>query len=88
VSEVQIVTSVLYRHVIGKLLKRIPWARPQFRAEGSWFLLHNNTHSRSALAVKIFLAKRGVAEISHPPYSPDFAPVDLFISPAVKTSLK
>jgi hypothetical protein len=25
-----------------KVLKRVPRVRPQFRAEGSWFLLHDN----------------------------------------------
>jgi hypothetical protein len=39
------------------------------RAEGSWFLLHDNAHHHSALIVKIFMAKHGVLAISHPSYS-------------------
>jgi hypothetical protein len=41
------------------LLKRLSRVRPQFRAEGSWFLLHDNAPSHSALVVKIFLTKHG-----------------------------
>jgi histone-lysine N-methyltransferase SETMAR len=38
--------------------------------------------------VKTFLAKRSVVEISHPPYSPDLAPTNLFLFPMVKIALK
>jgi hypothetical protein len=76
VPEGQAVNSDFYVEVIRRLLKRISWVRPQFRAEGSWFLLHSNAPSHSALVVKTFLAKHGVVEISHPPYSPDLGPVD------------
>jgi hypothetical protein len=61
VPEGQIVNSAFYVKVIGILLKRISRVRPQFRPEGSWFLLHANPPSHSALVVKIFLAKHGVA---------------------------
>jgi hypothetical protein len=67
VPEGQTVNSAFYVEVIGRLLKRISRVRPQFRVEGSWFLLHDNALSHSALVVKIFLAKHGVVEISHPP---------------------
>jgi hypothetical protein len=51
-------------------------------------LLHDNAPSHSALVVKTFLAKKGVVEISHPPYSPDLTPADFFLFPTVKTALK
>jgi hypothetical protein len=35
---------------------------------------------RSALIVKIFLAKDGIVEISHPPYSPDLSPANFVFS--------
>jgi hypothetical protein len=62
--------------------------RPQFRAEGSWFLLQDNAPSHSTLVVKTFLDKHGVVEISHPPYCPYLAPADFFLFPTVKTSVK
>jgi hypothetical protein len=67
VPERQSVNSAFYVEVIDRLLKRIPWVRPQFRAVGSWFLLHYNAHSHVALVVKISVAKHSVMEISHPP---------------------
>jgi hypothetical protein len=74
----QRVNSAFFVEVIGRLLKRISRVRSQFRAEGSWFLLHDNAPSHSALVVKTFLAKHGVVEMRHPPYSPDLAPADFF----------
>jgi hypothetical protein len=62
--------------------------RPQFRAEGSWFLLHDNAPSHSALVVNKFLARHGVVEISHQPYSSDLTPVDIFLYPTLKTAFK
>jgi histone-lysine N-methyltransferase SETMAR len=88
VPEGQTVNSAFHVEVIRRLLKRISWVRPQFRAEDSWFLLHDNSPSHSALVVKTFLAKHGVVEISHPPYSPDLAAADFFLFPMVKTALK
>jgi histone-lysine N-methyltransferase SETMAR len=88
VPEGQKVNSSFYVEVIGRLLKPISRGRPQFRAEATWFLLHYNAPSNSALLVKIFLAKHGVVEISHPPYSPDLAPAEVFLFPAVKPALK
>jgi histone-lysine N-methyltransferase SETMAR len=83
----QRVNSAFYVEVIGKLLKLISRVRPRFRAEGSWFFLHRNALSYSTLVVKIFLAKHGAVEISHPPYSPELASADiLFIT--VKNVLK
>jgi hypothetical protein len=78
VPEGQTVNSAFHVEVIGRLLKRISRVRPQFPAEGSWFLLHDNAPSHSALVVKIFLAKQGVVEISHPSYSRNLAPADFF----------
>jgi hypothetical protein len=73
-----VVHKEFYVEVIGILLKRILQMKPQFRAGSSWFLLHDNAPSHSAPVVKTFLAKHGVAEISHPPYSPDLAPANIF----------
>jgi hypothetical protein len=72
----------LYFEIIETPWKLISRLRPQFRAEGgSWFLLQDNDLSHSALAVKIFLAKHGAVEMSHPPYSPYHALADfLYLS--------
>jgi uncharacterized membrane protein YccF (DUF307 family) len=83
VPEGQTVNTAFYVEVIGRLLKRISWVRPQF-----WFLLHGNALSHSALVVKTCLATNGVIEIRHPPYSPGLVPADFFLFPTVKTALK
>jgi hypothetical protein len=76
VPEGQTVNSLFYVDVIGRLLKRISRVRPQFRAQGSWFLLHDNAPSHSALVVKTFVGKQGVVKISHSPYFLDLAPAN------------
>jgi histone-lysine N-methyltransferase SETMAR len=72
VSEGHRVNNAFY--VIG----RTSQLREQFRAQRSWFLLYDNALFHSALVGKIFLAKHDAVEISHPPYSPDLAPVIFF----------
>jgi transposase len=84
VPEEHTVNSAFY----VKIIRKITWLRPQFRAECSWFLLQNDAPSHSALVVKIFLAIHNVVEIRHPLYSPDLNPVDFFLYPMVKTALK
>jgi hypothetical protein len=88
VPEGQIVNSVFYVEVIGRSLNRSFRVRPQFRAEGCWFLLHNNAPSHSSLVVKILLAKHGDVETSPSPISPDLAPAEFFLFLTVKTVLK
>jgi hypothetical protein len=75
VPEGQTVNSAFYVEIIGRLLKRISRLRPQFRAE---VLVARQCPSHSALAVKKFLARHGVVEISHPPYSPYVALANIF----------
>nr|XP_012219029.1 PREDICTED: putative uncharacterized protein FLJ37770 [Linepithema humile] len=41
---------------------------------------HDNAPSHSSLQVREFLAKKNVAMLPHPPYSPDLAPTDFFCS--------
>jgi histone-lysine N-methyltransferase SETMAR len=84
VSKGQRVNSAFYVEFIGGLSKGISRVRPQFRTEGSWFSLHENAPSHSALVVKLFLADHGVVEIIHPPYSPDLASAYFFLFPTVK----
>ncbi len=36
-----------------------------------FFLLHDNACPHTVMIVQQFLAKKGVAQMSHPPYSPD-----------------
>jgi hypothetical protein len=47
---------------------------------GSWMLLHDSVLAHNALSFKTFLAKHKIPVLEHPPYSPDLAPCDFFIS--------
>jgi hypothetical protein len=86
--ERQTVSSVFYAVVIVRLFKCISQMNPQFREQGNWFFMHDNVPSRSAMVVKIFLAKHGVVEISHLSYTPVLSPADFFLFPTEKTALK
>jgi hypothetical protein len=48
------VNSAFYVEDSGRLLKRISRVRLQLPAEDSWFLLHDNAPSHSALVVRYF----------------------------------
>ena len=47
---------------------------------GSWVLHQDNASAHSALSVKTFLTKHKITVLEHPPYSPDLAPSNFFIS--------
>lgn len=81
----QTVNSAFYVGVIGRSLKRISRARPQFRTEGSWLLLHDSALPQRTLVVKIFRTKHGVVEISRPHHSPNIAPTGFLLFQKVKT---
>ncbi len=53
-----------------------------------FFLLHDNARPHSAAIVELFLAKKGVTQLSRPPYSPDLIPLDYFTFPKLKLELK
>jgi histone-lysine N-methyltransferase SETMAR len=42
----------------------------------------------TAVSLKQFLAKKGIPELNHPPYSPDLSPPDFFLFPQIKSTLK
>lgn len=54
----------------------------------TWELHHDNAPSHTALRVREYQAKRNLATLPHPPYSPDMAPADFFLFPRIKTVLK
>jgi hypothetical protein len=67
VPEKQIVNGKCYREVIKRLIARVHRVRPEFRECGSWYLLHNNASAHSLGVVFVFLRKRGIPVLSHPP---------------------
>ncbi len=71
VLEGQPVNAIFYVQVLDHLCKRITRLRSEMWKDWKFFLLHDNTHLYTVAIVQQFLAKRGVAQSSHPPYSPD-----------------
>lgn len=51
----QNVTREYYLGILGRLWKRILRVRPEYRAQGSWILLHDNAPSHKSTAVRQFL---------------------------------
>jgi len=51
-------------------------------------LHHDNAPAHASLLIREFLMKHGTTVVPQPPYSPDLAPVDFFLFPQLKSSLK
>ena len=64
------------------------YSRPEYREQGSWYLLHDNAPPHRALVVQEFLAQKNVCVIQHPPYSPDLSPCDYYLFPKMKVAMK
>lgn len=85
VPQGQNVTGEYYLGVTERLWKRIVRVRPEYRARGSWFLLHDNAPSHRIIAVCEFLPKKTNLCA---PYSPDLSPYDYFLFPKLKLAMK
>lgn len=84
----QSITGQYYLEVLKRLWARVLKVRPEYKAPGSWSLLHDNAPAHTCLAVRQFLAKKNITVIAHPPYSPDLAPCDFWLFPKLKISMK
>jgi len=51
-------------------------------------LHHDNAPCHTAISVIEFLAKKGIAVVPQPPYSPDLSPCDFFLFQKLKFHLK
>ncbi len=71
VPEGQTVNATFYIQVLNRLCKHIAHVRPEIWRDWKFFLLHDNARPHTAAIVQQFLAKKGVAQLSHPPYLPD-----------------
>jgi transposase len=72
------VKGKFYKDVIKRMIARVHRLRSEFQESCSWYLLHNNAPVHSSGVASEFFAKRGIPMLSHPPYSPDLAPVEYF----------
>ncbi len=88
VPEGQAVNATFYIQVLDRSCKGIARVRPEKWRDRKLFLLHDNAHPHTAAIVQQFLAKKGAAQLSHPPYLPDLSPADYFAFPKLKLELK
>jgi len=73
---------------LERLCEQVRWKRPEFFANNSWILHHNNAPAHTALSVREFLATKQLTVLEHPAFSPDLVPNDFFLFPKIKEILK
>ncbi len=82
------VNAMFYVQVLDHLCKCIARVRPEMWIDRKFFFLYDNAHPHTAAIVQQFLPKKGVAQLSHPPYLPDLPSPDYFAFPKLKLELK
>lgn len=82
------VTSDFYCQVLACLRERIRKARPHFWPNSSFKILHDNASVHTAHHTVTRMMETDMTEIEHPPYSPDLAPCNFWMFPAIKKQLK
>ena len=80
----QNVNHEFYLEVLRRLRENVRRKRPELWRSGDWFLHHDNAPAHTALSVIRYLTSLGWTLVPHPPYSPDLAPCDFFLSPTMK----
>jgi len=82
------VNKEFYVAVLKCLRGAVCRKRPQLWMNQGWVLHHDNAPAHSSFLVHNFLAKNEATIVPQPPYSPDLAPVDFFLFPKLKSTLK
>jgi len=62
--------------------------RPELWENQTWMLHGDNSPAHATLLIRSYLAKHRTSVVPHPPYSLDLAPVEFFLFPKLKTTLK
>jgi len=84
----QTVNRQLYQEVLAHLRDAVCRKRPELWENQTWMLHHDNVPAHVSLLIRRYLTKHQTSVVPHPPYSLDLAPVDLFLFPKLKTTLK
>ena len=69
-------------------VKRLDGNDPNFFANNSWILHHDNAPAHTALSVREILATKQITVLEHPAYSPDLSPSDFFLFPKINEVFK
>jgi transposase len=82
------VNKEFYVKVMKRLREAVQRKRTEAWTNKTWMLHHDNAPPRVSLLIREFLAKQETIVMPQPPYSPDLAPVDFFLFPKLKSTLK
>jgi histone-lysine N-methyltransferase SETMAR len=78
----------LYKEILCCLRISICHKCPELWQRKNWLLLHDNASARRSVLFQEELAKQQVTVLSHPPYSLDLAPCNIFFFPCLKVKLR
>lgn len=81
------ITGQYYSNLLVKLREEIKKKRRGMLTRGV-LLLHDNAPAHSSVAACQTARRCGFEILPHPPYSPDIAPSDFFLFPALKSDLR
>ena len=84
----QTVNKEYYVEVLKEFRKRFSRKRPALFKSGQWHFHQDNAPVHNSILVTNYLTKIGIKTVRHPPYSPDLAPCDFWLSPKLKEKLR
>ena len=79
--------SEYYKGLLERLRKDVRRKQPEKWAN-SFILHHDNAPRHTSLLVWKFPSNKNITVCPNPPYSPDLAPSDFWLSPKVKMTVK
>ena len=69
-------------------MKKLDVNDPNFFANNSWILQHDNAPTHTALSARQILDTKQITVLEDPADSPDLATIDFFLFPKIKEILK
>jgi len=82
------VNKEFYLNILKHLREAARRKRPAAWTNNTWMQHHDNAPAHVSLLILEFLTKHETTVVPQLPYSPDLAPVDFFLIPKLKSSLK
>jgi len=82
------VNKEFYLKVMKRLREAERRKRPEAWTNKTWMLHHDNAPAHVSLLIREFLVKQDTIVVAQTSYSPDLAPVDFFLFPKLKSTLK
>ena len=84
----QTVNKEYYVEVLREFRKRFRRKRPTLFKSAQWHFHQDNAPVHNSILVTDYLTKMGFKTVPQPPYSPDIAPCDFWLSSKLKEKLR